>query len=58
MKFAIIQTYSATRYLGEIEADSEEEAIKKAYELNNFEIPATENCVDPFLVEVIAEVIK
>jgi hypothetical protein len=62
MKYRLYGAVTATKYLGEIEADSEEEAIKKGFELDSCSCSVCHQCSnevdDPQIEDITAELIE
>lgn len=62
MKYRCYATVMAGKYLGEVEADSEDEAKEKAWELDTCYVSFCHQCADqaedPEITEVSVEVIS
>lgn len=62
MKYLIYGKVVGTKYLGEVEADSEEEAIEKGWELDEACVclchQCSSECSDPEVDDIIAEEVE
>ena len=59
MQYALYAKVSGTKYLGEVEADSMEDAINKGYELDSCYVSVCHQCSgeisDPEIDEILAD---
>ena len=59
MKYSLYAKVVGTKYLGEVEADSPEEAIEKGYDLETFHVSVCHKCSadisDPSIEDIEAQ---